>query len=90
VNSFVSTPIKWIQDLLAPFYLFIRLRYQSTVEVNTNQIGAGRQVVHSHQMQELLWKTTQKTEASIIIENSRITEFSFISKDRKTNAICSI
>jgi urea transporter len=90
VNSFVSTPIKWMQDLLSPFYLFIRLRYQSVVEVNTNQIGAGRQVVHSHQMQELLWKTTQKTEASIIIENGRISEFSFISKYRKTNVICSI
>ncbi len=90
VNSFVSTPIKWLQDLLAPFYLFIRLRYQSEVAVNTNQIGSGRQVIESCQIQELLWKTKQKTESSIIIKNGRITEFSFISKDRKTNAVCSI
>jgi hypothetical protein len=90
VNSFVSTPFKWIQDLFAPFYLFIRLRYESTVAVNTNQMGSGQQVIQSHQIQELLWKNIQKTEASIIIENGKITEFNFISKDRKTNVICSI
>lgn len=90
VNSFVSTPIKWLQDLIAPFYLFIRLRYESSVAVNTNQLGGGRQIIESYQIQELLWKTKQKTKASIIIENGRITEFSFISKDRKTNAVCSI
>ena len=90
VNSFVSTPIKWLQDLIAPFYLFIRLRFESSVAVNTNQLGGGRQIIESSQIQELLWKTKQKTKASIIIENGRITEFSFISKDRKTNAVCSI
>ena len=90
VNSFVSTPIKWLQDRVAPFYLFIRLRYESTVAVNSNQLGGGRQIIESSQIQELLWKTKQKTKASIIIENGRITEFSFISKDRKTNAVCSI
>lgn len=90
INSFVSAPIKWIQDLLAPFYLFIRLRYESTVAVNTNQIGGSRQIIESYQIQELLWKTKQKTESSIIIENGKITEFSFNSKDRKTNAVCRI
>jgi hypothetical protein len=37
----------------------------------------------------MLWKKTTIKEASILIENGSITAFNFISKDRKTKAICS-
>ncbi|HQR93204.1 MAG: hypothetical protein B7Y15_07915 [Bacteroidetes bacterium 24-39-8] len=90
VNSFVSTPIKWIQDLLAPFYLFIRLRFESTVAMDSNQMGGSTQYIHSSQIQELLWKKTTLKEASILIENGNIAAFNFISKDRKIKAVCSI
>lgn len=90
LNSFVSTPIKWVQDLLAPFYLFIRLKYESTVALDSNQIGIGRQVINSKQIQELVWNKTIKSEASIIIENGKISEFSFTTNQQKIKALCSI
>lgn len=90
VNSFVSKPIKWLQDFLAPFYLFIRLKYESKVVQNTNALGSGKQTINSIQVQELLWHRSQNSASSITVENGKIVEFSFTSSKQKIKAICSI
>ncbi len=90
LNIFLSTPLKWVQDLLAPFFLFIQLKYESTVVLDSNHIGLSRQIINSKQIQELVWKKTVKSESSIIIENGHISEFSFITNQKKIKAICSI
>ena len=90
INSFVSTPIKWVQDFLAPFYLFIRLKYESAVALNTNALGSGIQTINSTQVQELLWNKTTQSSSMIIVENGSISSFSFTNKKQQIKVLCSI
>lgn len=87
-NIFGRHPLKWIQDLLAPFYLFMKMKYSSNVKQNDNMMGGGTIVLESRADQQLGNNQQQKMTARVVITNGKLQAFRVGLSNKQIEAIC--
>jgi hypothetical protein len=85
-----SSILKWLQDLLAPFYIFSKLFYESKNTVTGNDIFNASITINSRQVQRVLARERTIANNVIEISDNNISSFSFQSNHELIKAICSI
>ncbi|MDN5285222.1 MAG: hypothetical protein JWR38_1496 [Mucilaginibacter sp.] len=64
-------PLLWLQDLVAPFYRFIHINYQSNCQLQKNSL-----IIEAKQYQEIAGKKTQIIEATVNVDQDSLQAFS--------------
>jgi hypothetical protein len=65
-------PIQWLQDLAAPFFIFIKMKYKAGLNENNNSTAGDSIQITSMQTQRFLVWEKIKTNATIEIKNEKI------------------
>ncbi|MFC4231643.1 urea transporter [Parasediminibacterium paludis] len=89
LNVFSVNPIKWLQDLLAPFYIFIRMRFESEVKQTDGLLNDGSISFTSKQTLALFGISKHQSTAVVQISNGQIQSFSIINHQQTISALCS-
>jgi hypothetical protein len=89
LNVFGMNVYKWIQDLVSPFYLFMRMRYASSVSQDENLLQNSTIHFTSEQTQELFWNKKKLFNATTRINNGRIESFTIQINHQTIHAQCS-
>lgn len=80
------SPLRWLQDLLAPFHLFCRLDYASE---SHGQGGIGRSaLILSEGRTTVFGRERDSFEATVTVRDGRIAGFDFASDDTWIQATC--
>lgn len=79
---------QWLQDVIAPFYIFSRLNYESKNLVVSNDFLHPSIQINSKQILQFLNINKTVNESSITIENDSITSFSFTKNKKQISVIC--
>ena len=88
LNVYGFKPVKWLQDILAPFYIFIRLRFESVVKQDDGFLGSGSVSFTSRQAHQLLGVKKNKLEATVVVENGQIRSFNIQTNNKTIDALC--
>ncbi|MFT3912399.1 MAG: urea transporter [Ferruginibacter sp.] len=81
-------PLRWIQDLIAPFHIFIKIKYESNNKSTATMLGSGEVTLESKRINQWLWSKKEKSSASITIKNGEIQSFNFKSDSKNIQASC--
>lgn len=87
-DIFGNHPLKWVQDLLAPFHIFMKMQYSSYVKQADDLLGGGSILLESRADQKMAGSTKQKMLALVEISDGRIHSFRVELNDKKIEAIC--
>lgn len=90
LNIFSNHPLKWLQDVIAPFYIFMKMNYSSTVKQTDGVLQSGKIQFESQLSKKLLIQTKQTMQSTMEIENGQIQSFTITSPTKKIEAICTI
>jgi urea transporter/murein DD-endopeptidase MepM/ murein hydrolase activator NlpD len=71
LHLIANKPLLWLQDLVAPFYRFINISYQSNCQPQKNGLSIG-----AKQYKEIAGKKTQVMEAIVNIDQGSLQAFS--------------
>ncbi len=88
IDVFGVNPAKWIQDLLSPFYIFIRMKYEGQVQVSQDMLGSGSIHCSSKQVQQLFGWPKEKRNFEMEISNGQLQSFSSTSNNKKLQVTC--
>lgn len=80
--------IKWVQDTVAPFYIFSRLLFESENKVKSQDIFNTDIVVQSKQIKQTLSIKKGVSTSIINIKEDKIVSFSYTSKNKTIKASC--
>ena len=83
-----KSPIQWLQDSIAPFYIFRQLQFEGTMLANTDPFGGGKIIYSSIITRKLGLKTTKHLETSIQIEKGKIQSFTIHLSNKTIEAKC--
>jgi hypothetical protein len=89
LNIFPMNGIKWIQDFVSPFYLFMKMRYASSVNQDENLLQNSTISFTSEQTQELFWNRKKLFSAITRIINGRLDSFTIQFDHQTIHAKCS-
>ena len=90
VNVFSVSVVKWLQDVLAPFFIFIRMRFESEVKQDDGLLNSGNISFTSVKILELFGKNKQQSTATVNIENGQLSSFIIQTNNQIIQATCSI
>ncbi|MEI2707577.1 MAG: M23 family metallopeptidase [Chitinophagaceae bacterium] len=90
VNVFSVSVVKWLQDVLAPFFIFIRMRFESEVKQDDGLLNSGNISFTSVKILELFGKNKQQSTATVNIENGQLSSFIIQTNNQTIQATCSI
>jgi urea transporter/murein DD-endopeptidase MepM/ murein hydrolase activator NlpD len=88
LNVYSVNPIKWLQDILAPFYIFIRMRFESEVQQNDGLLNNGSISFSSTQTLEIFGIDKQQSTATVNIENGQLHSFTIQTPNKTIQATC--
>jgi len=88
LNVYSVNPIKWLQDILAPFYIFIRMRFESEVQQNDGLLNSGSISFSSTQTLEIFGINKQQSTATVNIENGQLHSFTIQTPNKTIQATC--
>lgn len=80
--------LKWMQDFVAPFFYFVRIKFQSKTQYANNALNTGVVVFSTQIESQLFNRKTQISNSTITINNKGLSEFQYQSKQLKINAKC--
>lgn len=80
--------IKWFQDIVAPFFIFSRLHYESKNISSGNDIFCSAITINSKQSLQFLHTSQLKAEGTIEVTDNRIVSFSFIKNSKTIKVTC--
>jgi len=81
--------IKWLQDFIAPFYIFGRLHYESKTQTSGNELFNPSISIRSKQMMEFLTIKKLISESGIEIKDNEIISFNIEVNNKLIKAECS-
>ena len=90
VNVFSVSVVKWLQDVLAPFFIFIRMRFESEVKQDDGLLNSGNISFTSIKILELFGKNKQQSTAIVNIKNGQLSSFIIQTNNQTIQATCSI
>ena len=79
---------KWLQDFVAPFYIFMKLKYQSQLTRSGDALGSGAIVLSSNINEHFFGMETKKLQSTIEIKNGQVAGFSIKKASKTIEAIC--
>lgn len=79
---------QWLQDVLAPFYIFSKLHFESYNNASATNLFQTRFQIFSQQVQQVFQYSTSINKSIIQINENRIEGFSFIKAKKEINVIC--
>jgi urea transporter/murein DD-endopeptidase MepM/ murein hydrolase activator NlpD len=80
--------LKWLQDFIAPFYIFSKLLYETKNSVIGNDIFNPSINIKSKQVQQFFTNKKTIAESSIEVRDNKIGSFSIHSNHQDIKAIC--
>jgi urea transporter len=89
LNIFPTNGYKWIQDLIAPFFIFMKMKYFSSVIQDENLLQNSSISFSSDQTQELFWSRKKLFKAITRINNGRLDSFTIQINHQTIHAKCS-
>lgn len=88
INVFGINPAKWLQDLLAPFYIFIKMKFEGSVQSSEDLLNSGTVTCRGKQTQQLFWWTKEKAQFEITVNKGQVQSFTTISGNKKLQVTC--
>jgi hypothetical protein len=88
IDVFGVNPVKWIQDLLSPFYIFIKMKFEGHVQVSKDMLGSGSIHYSSKQVQQLFGWPKEKRNFEMEINNGQLQSFTSTFKSKKILVTC--
>jgi urea transporter len=82
--------VKWLQDLLSPFYIFINMQFQSEVKKDSNALTGNSISFTSKKLLNLFGKEKHLSTAHVKIENNRLHSFTVQTNNKTIAAICTV
>jgi urea transporter len=89
LSLFGYTSLRWLQDFVAPFVLFLQVRYESVLEGSSDPFGEAPRTIQSRLVQRIAGSSREVAQAHISIANGSIQKFSFCKNKKTIEAICS-
>ena len=83
-----NNPGKWLQDLVAPFYIFRRLYYQSVNKVVSNDMFNPEVLILSSQTLQYFSFRKEILSSQVSVRDGRINSFNFTKNSKTTKVIC--
>ena len=90
LNVFGYNPLRWIQDIMAPFHIFIKLKFESKLKTDGDILSGGNIFIESRHLQQLLWYTKQKSSATVFIKNGVIHSFNIKLPNKTIEVSCKL
>ncbi len=81
-------PLKWLQDIISPFAVFMGVSYRSTVKQGGDIMGGTEITIESKAIQKFLRNEKEIFAAELTITGGRIASFTAIMKNKKIEVIC--
>jgi urea transporter/murein DD-endopeptidase MepM/ murein hydrolase activator NlpD len=85
-----SNITKWLQDLIAPFYIFSRLHFESLNKIVSNDFLNPSVSITTKQILQFLSFKKIINESVISVADNRITSFTFTHHKKQIQAICTL
>jgi len=81
LQHFLKTPLMWVNDLVAPFFQFIKVDYAAQTTISTDRV-----LIQSRQIRWLFGKPRQLAETTVYIGQDGIHDFMFDTSNIKLEA----
>ena len=88
ISDFNNNAIRWIQDLISPFYIFIEMKFECAIHKSEGFLSSGSITIDTTQSRKIAWNKKLISQSSIKIEGNKIQSFSMTISDKKLNVIC--
>jgi len=88
IHLFGIHPVRWLQDLLSPFYIFIKMQYECCVQPSQDILSSGNVRCNSKQVQQLLGWPQEKFRFEMEISNGQLQSFTSTSGNKKLQVTC--
>jgi hypothetical protein len=89
INVFGWNPVRWLQDIVSPFYIFIQMKFESNVEASQDVLNSSSSIQYSSkQTQKLFWWIKEKRRFNLEINNGQIQTFSSTTNNLKLLIKC--
>ena len=88
INVFGWSPVRWLQDIVSPFYIFIQMKFESSVAASQDVLSSGSVQYSSKQTQQLFWWIKQKRTFTLEVNNGQIQSFSSTTHNLKLSIQC--
>lgn len=89
VNVFGQNPLKWLQDLVAPFYRFISLDFSGKVESEQDALGSGQVTYRSVSVKRLIKQQITVARYELLISNGSLQSVQINRGRQQTILLCS-
>lgn len=90
LNIFRFNLLRWIQDIVAPFFIFIKIKYESESVKEDGFLSSGKLSLSSKRIQHIGWSKKIISKSTIIIQNNSIQSFCIELKHKTINALCNL
>jgi len=90
LNTFRFNLLRWIQDIVAPIFIFIKIKYESEIVKEEGLLSSGKLSLSSKRIQHIGWSKKMISKSTIIIENNSIQSFCIELKHKTINALCNL
>lgn len=88
INVFRLHPVRWLQDMFAPFFIFIKMKFESSTGESQDILGGGKFIYRSKQTQQIFWQEKEKGNFEIEIANGQVQSFTTIRGNKKLEVTC--
>jgi len=83
-----SNPLQWMQDILAPFYIFHQLHFVGSLHQQTDPLGGGKIVYRATINRKIGVKTVKQMDAAIHIDSRKMLSFTIQLPNKIIDAKC--
>ena len=90
LNAFGTHPLKWLQDFVAPFFIFMTMKYESSIPQNDGLLSSGKITLESKQYKKYFVKSRETMNAQVTIENGQLQSFIISLPNKNIQAICKV
>jgi urea transporter/murein DD-endopeptidase MepM/ murein hydrolase activator NlpD len=90
LSVYAMNTVKWLQDLLSPFYIFLYMQFESEVKKDANTLHSGTLSFTSKRVLSLFGKEKKQSTATVSIENGKLHAFTIQTSKKRIEAICTL
>lgn len=80
--------LQWLQDIIAPFYIFSRLHFESYNTVSSKDFLQPEFEIHSQQTQYFLSYAREINQSTVQVKNNSIVGFTYTKSNKQIQVIC--
>jgi murein DD-endopeptidase MepM/ murein hydrolase activator NlpD len=88
LNVYGLSPLRWLQDLVAPFWIFIRIEFEMLQQGSHDYLNSDQVTLNSKRTHRVFSFSKEKSSASIHIQKGNINHFTIRSSTYNIMAIC--